>query len=68
MLALYLFIGRAVSTSDGSSPQVYVRLLVVGHRLEVEFRELLLDPKSFQSKMVRGVRSPLEKCICRSAV
>ena len=29
-----LVIGCAISASDGSSPQVYVRLLAVGHRLE----------------------------------
>ena len=54
-------IGCAISASDGSSPQVYVRLLAVGHRLEVEFREKVLYPKRFQSNRVRGVYSPLER-------
>ena len=29
-----IHIGCAISASDGSNPQVYVRLLVVGHRLK----------------------------------
>ena len=34
MLLSFLDIGCAISASDGSSPQVYVRLLTVDHRLE----------------------------------
>ena len=57
----FLFIGCAISASDGSSPQVYVRLLAVGHRLEIEFGEKVLYPKGFKSNRVRGVYSPLKR-------
>ena len=64
--ARFFIIGCAISASDGSSPQVYVRLLEVGHRLEIKFKEKVLYPKGTKSNRVRGVYSPLERDKCRS--
>ena len=43
MLLSFLDIGCAISASDGSSPQVYVQLLVVDHRLERNVSSGLLE-------------------------
>ena len=49
MLLSSLDIGCAISASDGSSPQVYVRLLAVDHRLECNF------PRGFSNPLVESM-------------
>ena len=56
ILSYFLDIGCAISASDGSIPQVYVRLLAVDHRLEREVSSGLLESslsKVCQSNVAR---------------
>ena len=56
-----LVIGCAISASDGSSPQVYVRLLAVGHRLECDISSIAsLRINSTQSSLTSTSKEDTE--------